>query len=292
MSEIMQILEAAFKPLVLIFSVSNMFYMGLQVKMPEVVAVAKNKKTLGLILGWGWVLGPALAYLIAWVLPLAEPLRTTLLLGSLAPAAKYVPLMVEKARGDMGFTGALIPLVNIGTVVFMPLMGPLFVKGLTVTAGDLAKPLLLSVFLPMMIGAAILHYAETAAQKILPAAKVVAQLTLYLILAYGIVVYGREMIATAGSFGLLSITIFIVGMATITYRFGFGLKQNQRSVMALGMLSRNFAAVLVAVLTVPNLDPLIITMIVMWVLWSIVLAAVAARIFGKQAGKIAEGSVG
>jgi Kef-type K+ transport system membrane component KefB len=100
-----------------------------------------------------------------------------------------------------------------------------------------------------------------------------------------LVLYGPAMLDTAGSLALLSMTIFMVGMGLITYRFGFGLKESQRSVMSLGMLTRNFAAVLVAVMTVPDLDPLVITMIVMWVLWSIVLAAIAARIFGKQAAK-------
>jgi hypothetical protein len=104
------------------------------------------------------------------------------------------------------------------------------------------------------------------------------------------VLYGPEMLATAGSFALLSMTIFMVGMGLITYRFGFGLKQNQRSVMALGMGSRNFAAVFVAALTIPNLDPRILTMIVMWVLWSIALAAIGARIFAKQAGKTVAGN--
>ena len=181
MSEIMQFLEVILKPVVFVFAVSNLFYMGLQVKMPDVIAALKNKKAIALIFVWGWVLGPALGYLITMFLPLAEPFEITVLLASLAPAAPYVPLMVEKARGDMGFTGALIPLVLIGTVVFMPLMAPLMVTGLTITAWDLVKPLFLTVFLPMGIGAAILHYAETAATRILPAVKVIAQITLYLI---------------------------------------------------------------------------------------------------------------
>ena len=96
--------------------------------------------------------------------------------------------------------------------------------------------------------------------------------------------------ATVGSFGLLSMTIHMVLMGLITYRFGFGLKENQRSVMSLGMLTRNFAAVLGAALTFPDLDPLVVTMIVMWVLWSIVLSAIAARIFGKKAGKTVAGN--
>ena len=99
MDAIMHILEAAFKPLVFVFSVSNLFYMGLQVKIPDVVAVLKNKKTLALILVWGWVVGPALAYLIVWILPLSEPYVIGLLLYSLAPVAPFLPVMVGKARG-------------------------------------------------------------------------------------------------------------------------------------------------------------------------------------------------
>jgi len=197
--------------------------------------------------------------------------------------------MVEKARGDISFAGAFIPLVAVGTVVFIPLIAPLLIKGLTISTWALAKPLLLTILLPLIIGAAVRHYAGTAATKIFPAVKVIALLTTLGMIVSCLVLYAREMLATAGSFALLSMTIFMVVMGLITYRFGFGLKQNQRSVMALGMGTRNFAAVLAAALTIPNLDPRIITMIVMWVLWSIVLAAIAARIFGKQAGKTIAG---
>ncbi|MCK7517091.1 MAG: hypothetical protein MZV64_04915 [Ignavibacteriales bacterium] len=71
----------------------------------------------------------------------------------------------------MGFAGALIPLVAVGTVVLMPLMAPLLIKGLTISTWALAKPLLLTILLPLVIGAAIRHYADTAATKIFPAVK-------------------------------------------------------------------------------------------------------------------------
>jgi len=289
MNTVMQFLETTFSPLILLFTVSNLFVMGIQANMPEVIAVFKNKKTLALIFVWGWVLGPALAYLITWVLPLAEPYVIVVLLCSLAPCAPFLPPMVEKARGDISFAGAFVPLVAVGTVVLMPLIAPLLIEGVTISTVALAKPLFLTLLVPLIIGAAIRHYAGTAATKIFPAVKGFAQLTTLGMLVSCLVLYGPEMLATAGSFALLSMTLFMVGMGLITYRFGFGLKQNQRSVMALGMLSRNFAAVLAAVLTVPNLDPLVITMIVMWVLWSIVLSAVAARIFGKKAGETVAG---
>ena len=87
---------------------------------------------MALIFVWGWVVGPAFGYLITRVLPLAEPYVIVVLLTSLAPCAPFLQQMVAKARGDMGFAGAFIPLVAVGTVVLMPLMAPLLIKGLTI----------------------------------------------------------------------------------------------------------------------------------------------------------------
>ena len=185
----------------------------------------------------------------------------------------------------MSFAGALIPLVAVGTVVLMPLMAPLLIQGLTISTWALAKPLLLTILLPLIIGAAIRHYAATVATKIFPAVKGIALLFTLATIVYCLVVYGQAMLNTAGSFALLSMTLFMVGMGLITYRFGFGLKQAERSVMALGMGTRNVAAVLAAALAIPNADPRILTMTVMWTLWSVVLAAMRSQIFAKQADK-------
>ena len=273
MNAVMQFLQSTFGPLVLVFTVSNLAAMGLQVRMPQVAAALRNKKSLALILVWGWVLGPALGILITKVLPLAEPYVVVVILASLAPCAPFLQQMVGKARGDMGFAGAFIPLVAVGTVVLMPLMAPVLIKGLTISTLALAKPLLLTILLPLIIGAAIRHYADTAATKIFPAVKGLALVSTLLTIVWCLVIYGRGMLNTAGEFALLSMTLFMVAMGFITYRFGFGLKQNQRSVMALGMGTRNVAAVLAAALAIPNADPRIVVMTIMWTLWSVVLAA-------------------
>jgi len=291
MSAAMQFLQTTFSPLVLIFTVSNLAAMGLQVKMPEVAAALRNRKSLALIFLWGWVVGPAFGYLITRVLPLAEPYVIVVLLASLAPCAPFLQQMVGKARGDMGFAGALIPLVAVGTVVLMPTMAPLLINGLTISTWALARPLLLTILLPLIIGAAIRHYAGAAATTLFPAVKGLALLSTVLTIAWCLVIYGRGMLGTAGQFALLSMTLFMVGMGMIAYLIGFGMKQNQRSVMALGMGTRNVAAVLAAALAIPNADPGIVVMTIMWTLWSVVLAAAGARIFATQAGKIEASSV-
>jgi BASS family bile acid:Na+ symporter len=282
MSAFMQFLEITLNPLVLVFTVSNLAAMGLQVKMPDVMAALKNKKALTLIFVWGWVLGPVVGFLITKLLPLDEPYVIVVLLCSLAPCAPFLQQMVGKANGDAGFAGALIPLVALGTVVFMPIMAPYLIKGLTISAWALAKPLLLTILLPLIIGAAIRHYADQGATKIFPAVKGLALISTLLTVIACLVLYGKSMLDTAGEFALLAMTIFMVGVAIITYLFGFGLKQNQRSVMALGMGTRNIAAVFAAALAIPDADPRIMVMVIMWTLWSVVLAAIAARIFLKH----------
>ena len=283
MSSVMPLLQTTFGPLVLIFTVSNLAAMGLQVMVPDVMVALRNRKSLALIFVWGWVLGPALGYLITRVVPLAEPYVVVVLLASLAPCAPFLQQMVGKARGDMGFAGALIPLVAVGTVVLMPLMAPVLIQGLTISTWALAKPLLLTILLPLLVGAAFRHYAGSGATRIFPAAKGLAQLSTLLTIVWCLVLYGRGMLDTAGEFALLSMTLFMVGMGLITYRFGFGMKQNQRSVMALGMGTRNVAAVLAAALAIPDGDPRIVVMTIMWTLWSVVLAAIGAKVFAKLA---------
>ena len=97
--------------------------------------------------------------------------------------------------------------------------------------------------------------------------------------------YGRGMIDTAGELALLSMTLFMVGMVLITYNFSFGLTQSQRSVMAMGMGAQNGAAIFASVFAMPDPDQRTIVMVVMWVLWSTILAPVFARVFGKLAEK-------
>ena len=208
----MQFLETTFAPLVMIFTVSNLAAMGLQVSVPEVVVAMRNKKALVLIFVWGWVVGPAFGYLITRVLPLAEPYVVVVLLASLAPCAPFLQQMVGKARGNMGFAGALIPLVAVGTVVLMPLMAPLLIKGLTISTWALAKPLLLTILLPLVIGAAIRHFSDSTATRIFPVVKGLALLSTLATIVWCLVLYGQGMLNTAGQLALLSMTLFMVGM--------------------------------------------------------------------------------
>lgn len=290
MSAVMQVLEAAFGPVVLVFTVSNLAAMGLQVRLPEVARALRSKTSMALIFVWGWIAGPAVGWLITRVLPLDEPYVIVVLLASLAPCAPFLQQMVTKARGDMGFAGAFIPLVVVGTVILMPLMAPLLIDGLAIETWALARPLLLTILVPLVAGAVLRHVADAVATRIFPALKGLALLSTLVTIVACLVLYGPGMIDTAGSRAFLAMNLFMIGMGLIAYRFGFGMARNRRSVMALGMGTRNIAAVLAAALAIPDGDPRIVVMVIMWTLWSVVLAAIGARLCVRRA--VESGAVG
>jgi BASS family bile acid:Na+ symporter len=276
-------LQQIFKFVVVVFTVSNLASMGLELNLRKALKSLRSAHAIALILLWGWVVGPALAWLIIRVLPLMDAHAAGLLLISLAPTAPFFPLMVRKARGDMSFAGAFMLLTTIGTVLFLPLIAPLLIEGLTVDTWSLTKPLLTMVLFPMLIGCAIRVFAPNAAEKLFPVVKKIGGLFLLLCLILTLILYGRDMLSAIGSFAPGSIVLFLAAIAAVSYNVHFGLKQQQRSSMALGMCTRNNAAVFAGYFGIANPPPGLFVMIILSALLAAVVAVIAARLFARQA---------
>ena len=138
-----------------------------------------------------------------------------------------------------------------------------------------------------MIGAFIKTFASNVADKIFKPVKMLAGLTTLLTIIFCLLLYYKQMWATAGSMAMLSLTIFMVVMALISFYGGFGLNRGERVVMSLGMGTRNIAAVLIGVLAIANVTPNMVAMVVIWTLWSFILSMIIAPLMGKKAAKTA-----
>jgi BASS family bile acid:Na+ symporter len=276
-------LQVIFNIVVVIFTVSNIAALGLEVSLREALKFLRSVRAIGLILLWGWLIGPALAWLIITIIPLQEGHAAGLLLISLAPTAPFFPLMVSKARGDISFAGAFMMLTTIGVVLFLPLMAPRLIEGLTVDTWALAKPLLMMVLSPLLIGGAIRVFAPNAAEKLFPVVKKIGAIFLLICLVLTLVLYGRDMLGAVGSFAPGAQVLFFVAITAISYKIGFGLEQQQRSAMALGMCTRNIAAVFAAYFGITNPPQGLFVMVVLVVPLAAIVALVAARLFARQA---------
>ena len=279
-------IDTAFNIVVIIFTVANLMAGGLACDLKEAMKSLRSPRFILLNLLWGWIVGPVLALLIIKILPMSDGHAAGLILVSLAPIAPFLPIAALKARGDMTFTGAYILLTTILTVVLMPLMAPLLIKGLTLNTWALAKPLILLVLIPLLIGVALKHYKAPVADKIFKPVKKIGGISLLVCLVMVIWIYGKQMLDTVGSLATVAWVIFMVVMAVLPYLFGFGLKQNQRSVLAIGQSSRNISAGFVAFFGITNPPVGMFVMVVLVVPLHVIIGLLAVPpIFVKLAGK-------
>src|SRR5512137_1470848 len=148
------ILNLALKVSLVIFMVGNLLDMGLKLKLREALGGLQNVRFVAWSVLWGFVLCPALGFLLTKVIPLEQPYAIGMILLGMVPCAPFLPTMVDKARGDLAYAGAFMLLASLVTVGYMPLAVPVMVKGLTTDAWTIAKPLLFFVLAPLAIGMA------------------------------------------------------------------------------------------------------------------------------------------
>jgi bile acid:Na+ symporter, BASS family len=282
MSETLTIL---LKITVVIFMAGNLLELGLRLNLKEALRGLRDVRFVTLSVLWAFVLCPALAYLLPKVIPLTPPYAMGLILLGLAPCAPLLPIMTEKARGDVNYAASFILLASAGTVIYMPIMVPLLVKGLTVSAWTVAKPMLVLVLIPLVIGIVIQVRRAATASLIQPFVKKVTGIDTLLMLILVLIIYGKGFIGAIGTYAIGTQVIFFTVITAASYALGFGMPRRQKSVLSLGICTRNCGAALAPLFVVPEVDKSAIVMVSLGIPMMFGFAAIAARVFAARAGQ-------
>jgi BASS family bile acid:Na+ symporter len=276
------VLTIALKIALVLFMAGNLLEMGLKLDPQNALRGLRDTRFVALTMLWGFVLGPALAYAITRVVPLAPPYATGLILMGMAPCAPFLPMLVGKAKGDLGYTAAFMLLTAAGTVVFMPLAVPFLIPGMDVGTWAIARPLLIMVLLPLAVGMAVLRLSPPVAGRARP---VIKGATLVATIATGIlcvVVYGKGLLGIAGSLAVASHVLFFGVMTTFSYWLGFGLPSDRRIVLSAGMATRNLGAALAPLFALADVDQRAIVMVVLGLPLMVIFARLSVRWFGPS----------
>jgi len=261
----------------------NLLEMGLRLNPLDAIKGLKNYKFVLHTLFWGFVVGPSVAYAITLVIPLEEPYAMGLILLGMAPCAPFVPVFVNKVKGDLGYTAAFMLLTAVGTIIFMPFAVPAMVDGLSVSAWAITKPLLVMILIPLAIGMVILQSSSVFAGKMQPIVKKTTVLFTVFTFILIIIVYGKGMLSVAGELAVLSQVILFFILTTFTYWFGFGLKHEQKIVQSIGMSTRNLGAAIAPLFSVAAIDQRAFVMVVLGLPIMVVFAILSMKMFGKKA---------
>jgi BASS family bile acid:Na+ symporter len=275
-----EILQVVLKISIVLFMVGNMAGLGAEVAMREALAALRNGRFIGMSIVWGWVLCPAFAYLLTKIIPMQQPYAIGLILLSMTPCAPFMPMMVKKARGDLGYTGAITLLATIGTVAFMPFAVPRMIPGFTADAWLIGKPLLFFVLVPFLVGMAVKHFAEPIAFRFCPLVKKTTDIITIVMLVAMAIAYGKDFIGAIGSYAIGTLILFVGGVTLATDRLGFGLKQRQKSVLTIGMCTRNFGAAIAPLMAI-RADSRSIVMVALGIPVTLIFSFLAARWYAR-----------
>jgi len=271
-----EIVQVVLNISILFFMVGSLAGMGLELAVGEALTALRNIRFILMTAVWGWVLCPAFAYLLAKIIPMEQPYAIGLILLGMTPCAPFTPMMVKKAHGDLGYAGALMLLTAIGTVAFMPFAVPRMVAGLKADAWVVGKPLLFFVLIPLLAGMAVRGFSAAVASRIYPLVRKATNIiTLVMIVAIE-VAYGEGFISAIGSYAIGTQILFVGVVTLATYGLSFGLKEGQKSVLSIGMCTRNLGAAMAPLMTIQS-DSRSIVMIAIGIPVTLIISFLAAR---------------
>ena len=263
-----------------LFVVSSMLAVGLGLTISEIFAPLRNVKLVVLALIANFVLMPLAAILISRMLQLDQPLGVGFILLGTAAGAPFLPKLAGVAKSNLAFAVGLTVMLMVLTVVYMPLVLPLMLKGVSVDALKIAQSLLLLMLLPLAVGLVVRTRLPRLADRAMPPLNRISGLSLILLIVLLLITNFQNVLSLFGTRGLLASVLFLAFGATLGWLLG-GKDVGIKGVLSLGTAQRNIAAaILVGGQSFD--DPKVLVMVVVVAVSGLVMLMPLARFMGKR----------
>ena len=276
----MELMQKATPAAMLVFVLSSMLAMGLDLTVGQIVAPLRNTRLVVLSLLVNFVLMPLCALALAALLRLDQPLGVGLLLLGAAAGAPFLPKLAQIAKGNLAFGVGLMVLLMVVTVGYLPLVLPSLLAGVTVNPAQIARSLLLLMLFPLAGALAVKAYFADVAARTKPLLDRLSNLGLIVLVLLITVTNINNVLAVFGTRGILAGLLFIAIGFVIGWLLG-GPDTSTRRVLALGTAQRNIAAALV-VGSQSFSDPKVVVMVVVVAIVSLLILMPLSQVLAKR----------
>ena len=272
----------------LVFVVSSMLAMGLSLTIPAIIEPLKNLRLVILALVINFVAVPLVVWAIQAVMDLDQDIYTGLVLMGTAAGAPFLPKLAQVAKGNAAFSVGLMVLLMVVTVIYMPIVLPIFLSGVSVNAWDIARSLIVMMLLPLGIGLFMNARWPATAKELQGLMSQASSIAILLLLVGAIILQWSEIVSLVGTGGLVAIIIFLLVSLVLGY-FGGGSDAATRSVMGLGTAQRNLsAAMVVGAQNFSDKPDVLITVVVAGLIGLVLLMPIGAELGKRAPAKTAE----
>jgi len=230
-----------------IFVISTMLNVGLTQKPSDIAKHLNNWSFVLKMLLANFVFAPLLMVVALYFAPFDPALKAGLLIFSLGAGARLLIKLTQTAEHEIALGAAVMMLLMVVTVGFMPVVLPMILSGISVDAWVVARSLLLQLLLPIGVGMLAAQFMPTLMKKAQPWVGRLGNVALYALIVVTLVGYYPNL------FNIIGTGAFMVGLAFVAAAFGLGYlagagKDHLEDVGGLGTAQRNTAAgVIIAV---------------------------------------------
>ena len=265
---------------VLTFVVSGMLAMGLSLTVAQILASLRDAGLVLGVLSANFVIVPAVALLILFVIPLDKPLRIGLILLATAAGAPFLPKLAQAAKGSAALNVGLMVLLMVTTVAYVPIVSPLALPGVELNPLEIARSLVLLMLLPLGVGLLLKARYEELAASLQSSMAQASSFSLLAVFVLMLALNFRTAIETVGSGAIIAALLLIASSFIAGYVLG---GSSSGPVVGLSTAQRNVSAAMVVAGS--NFSgPDVLVMIIVGALLMLVVLKPLAGELGKRRG--------
>jgi bile acid:Na+ symporter, BASS family len=254
--------------------------MGSGLLLGQIVEPLRNVRLVVLGLVANFILMPLGAFVLAWLLRLDEQFGIGLLVLGCAAGAPFLPKLAQFAKGNLPFAVGMMVLLMVITVVYLPIVLPLLLEGVTVNPMQIARSLVLLMLLPLGIGLFLRARLEAVAAQVKPWLDWLSNISLILLIGLISLANIDKVLQVLGTRAILAGLLFIAFGFCVGWLLG-GPGDDTKRVLALGTAQRNIAAALV-VATQSFSDQNVVVMVVVVAIVGLITIMPFARVLSKR----------
>jgi BASS family bile acid:Na+ symporter len=203
-----------------------------------------------------------------------------LLIFSLGAGAPFLIKLTQTAEHDLALGAAVMMMLMVVTVPYVPLVLPLVLSGVSVNALAIARALMLQMLLPIGVGMLAAQLLPGLSKKLEPLVGGAGNIAMYAMLVATLVGYFPNLLQIIGTGAFLVALVFVAAAFGLGYLAGLG-KDNLEDVGGLGTAQRNTAAgVIIAIQNFK--DPNVFVMLTLANILGIVMLLILARFLSRD----------
>ena len=263
-----------------VFVISTMLNVGLTQKLSSIAAHLKNWSFVIKMLAANFVLAPLLMIVALHFAPFDPALKAGLVIFSLGAGAPFLIKLTQTAEHELALGAAVMMFLMVGTVVYMPVVLPLVLSGISVDAVAIAKSLMLQMLLPIGVGMLVAQFLPFLAKKLQPVVGFAGNIAMYAMVVATLLGYFPNLLNIIGTGAFLVGLLFVGAAFGLGYLAGWG-KDHLEDIGGLGTAQRNTAAgVIIAIQNFK--DPNVFVMLTLANVLGIVMLLILAKALSRD----------